>query len=593
MRRYLSIALPALLVGLPLAAQERTDSAWRSDLPTEVAREVTDFFNHPRTIHFTGRTRIPAERVVDGDVAVLGGPFTVAGQIRGRVVVINGDVELLRGASISGGLTVVGGSVSGLADARVGGEAVAYSERLRYRRDDNERIVLAERQRRRAPDVDETARETREQARDTRWGRSDFLITTGQSYNRVEGLPITFGPRIETAGSNPLRVRALAIYRTEAGWTLNTDRLGYHVNAEQFLGGRRSLRVGGTVHSVVDPIEDWHLSDLENGLSTFLFRRDYRDHYEREGWSAYTTWEPRRNRTWLTAEFRSEVHRSLPAGSPFALFNNSERWRAQPLVGEGHLQSVALRGRHDDRSQARDPATGWLVQGEVERGLDAGLSLPPAAAVLEGTPVPFAGRSYGTFTHGVVDVRRYNRISPDSRLNFRLLTGGAVGGGALPPQRQHALGGEGSLPGYTLFSLDCGARSSIVYRAEDLPTAERVAAGDAPAYFPAYGCDRFTLFQAEYRGQFNFRFDWRRDPRDDDDTDAQDWEDWIPRWDSSLNWVAFWDAGRGWGAGARPDEPLAMNLGLGVLIQRFGIYAAVPLTGRGGVNLFVRLGPRF
>ncbi len=592
MRRYLSIALLAALAGLPLAAQERADSAWRSDLPPEVAREVTDFFNNPGTIHFSGRTRIPAERIVDGDVAVLGGPVTVAGQIRGRIVVINGDVELLRGASISGGLTVVGGSVSGLADARVGGEAVAYGERLRYRRDNSERIVLTERQRR-APVREETGRETREQDRDTRWGRSDFLITTGQSYNRVEGLPITFGPRIETAGSNPLRVRALAIYRTEAGWTLNPDRLGYHVSAEQFLGGRRSLRVGGTLHSVIDPIEDWHLSDLENGLSTLLFHRDYRDHYEREGWSAFATWEPRLSRTSLTAEFRSEVHRSLPAGSPFTLFNNSERWRAQPLVGEGHLQSVALRGRHDDRSQARDPATGWLVQGEVERGLNAGLSLPPAVALLEGSPVPFAGRSYGAFTHGVVDVRRYNRISPDSRLNFRLLTGGALGGGALPPQRQHALGGEGSLPGYALFSLDCGARSGIVYRAEDLPTADRVAVGDARAYFPAYGCDRFTLFQAEYRGQFNFRFDWRRDPRDDDDTDARDWEDWILRWDSSLNWVAFWDAGRGWGAGSRPDEPLAMNLGLGVLIQRFGIYAAVPLTGRGGVNLFVRLGPRF
>nr|MBA2573089.1 hypothetical protein [Gemmatimonadota bacterium] len=153
MRRYLSIALLAILGGLPLAAQERADSAWRSDLPPEVAREVTDFFNDPRTIHFSGRTRIPAERVVDGDVAVLGGPVTIAGQIRGRVVVINGDVELLRGASISGGLTVVGGRVSGLADARVGGEAVAYSERLRYRRDQSERIVLTESQRRRAPEA--------------------------------------------------------------------------------------------------------------------------------------------------------------------------------------------------------------------------------------------------------------------------------------------------------------------------------------------------------------------------------------------------------------------------------------------------------
>ncbi len=36
--------------------------------------------------------------------------------------------------------------------------------------------------------------------------------------------------------------------------------------------------MGGGVYSVVAPIEDWHLSDTENGLSTFLFHRDFRDH---------------------------------------------------------------------------------------------------------------------------------------------------------------------------------------------------------------------------------------------------------------------------------------------------------------------------
>src|SRR5690606_3200892 len=118
-------------------------------------------------------------------------------------------------------------------------------------------------------------------------GHSDFLNATGRSDNRVAGLPTTFGPRIEAAGPNPLRVHALAIYRTEAGFTLDTERMGYYVRAEQLLGGREEARVGLTAHSLVDPIEEWHLSDLENGLSTFLFHRDFRDHYERTGVSAF------------------------------------------------------------------------------------------------------------------------------------------------------------------------------------------------------------------------------------------------------------------------------------------------------------------
>ena len=106
-------------------------------------------------------------------------------------------------------------------------------------------------------------------------------------------MPIAFGPRVQTAGSNPLRVDALAIYRTESGLTLDPDRMGYFVRAEQFLGGHRSWSVGGTAHSLVEPIEDWHLSDLESGLATFLFHRDFRDHYDRHGVSLFSTWAPR------------------------------------------------------------------------------------------------------------------------------------------------------------------------------------------------------------------------------------------------------------------------------------------------------------
>jgi hypothetical protein len=38
---------------------------------------------------------------------------------------------------------------------------------------------------------------------------------------------------------------------------------------------------------------------------------------------------------------------------------------------------------------------------------------------------------------------------------------------------------------------------------------------------------------------------------------------------------------------------MALDLGFGLLFNRVGVYAAAPLTGEGGVNLFVRLGPRF
>lgn len=579
---FLMLAAALSTGALPAPAQERTeDDAERVallDLPEDVAEEVVSFFNAPETIHFNGRSRVPADRTIAGDVAVLGGPFTVAGRIEGRVVVINGAVELLPGSEIVGDLLVVGGTVEGVEGARVTGEIRTYGESLRYRRR-GERIARAE------------PRRTRER-RDGD-GRSEFRVATGRSYNRVEGLPITFGPVVETEGRNPLRLRALAIYRTESGLSLDTDRLGYYVRADQFLGGRRAVRVGASAFSLVDPIEDWHVSDLENGLSTFLFHRDFRDHYEREGWSAFATVSPPRSPLSLTAEHRWERHGSLPAGSPWALFGNSEEWRAQPLAAEGSLSSVVLRGTLDTRSDREDPATGWFVSGEMERAYDADLARPTAVGVVPGAdgPVLFPAVSYSSFTTGQLDLRRYNRVSPSARLNLRLLVGGSLTGDAVPPQRQHALGGEGSLPAYELFRLDCGARSRRVLRGS---TTRALDPGEAApsTFYPSYGCDAFALAQAEYRGALDFRFRWNTAPWSDPEDDEED-DGWDVDWASSPDWIVFVDAGRGWDRHGSGSEGLVADLGFGFLFERLGVYLAVPLNQGGRVNLFARIGPRF
>jgi len=580
------IALSALLLAAaPAAAQEPgtsvppADSLGRMDLPPEVAEEVVDFFNDSRTLHFSGRTRIPEDRSITGDVAVLGGPLTVAGRVVGRVVVINGDVELLPGAVVDGDLTVIGGEIAGLDGARVSGQVLSYTERLRYAHR-GDLIVRADRERRRG------RRSGWE--RDIGLGRATFLVTTGQSYNRVEGLPIRFGPVLETPGANPFRVRALAVYRTENGPFLRTERWGHEVGAEQFFGGRRELRVGGGVYSVVSPIEDWHVSDTENGLSTFLFHRDFRDHYQRKGWTAYATLEPRGTPLSLTGGYRSERHQSLAVGDPWTIFDNGDAWRPQPLVGEGRLNSVYASARIDTRNDRKQPSNGWYVRGEVERALDddlvrpAALPAPPIVEPLSDAAVP--EEAFGAFTTGLLDIRRYNRIDAGSRLNLRLLVGGALDGSGLPPQRQHALGGEGSLPGYSLFQLDCGARMTRVVRPAggDDP--------DAPVFYTSYGCDRFALVQAEYRGSLSFRFNWSGSGWWDEDDSGR----YRESWNADLGWVLFADAGHAWSTRSGPlGNATGVDAGFGLLFDELGVYAAVPLREGGGLNLFVRLGSRF
>jgi hypothetical protein len=633
MRRHALAVLLALATGL--AAGRGAAQEVHEHLPPEAARRVVAFFNDPRTIHFGGDWRVSPQSSVDGNVAVLDGNLTVAGRIDGDVVVINGSATLADGGSIRGSLTVVGGEIRREGDARVGGEMVAYAEHLDYLRrggrlyaevggrieappsaDTAARVAAAE------PDTVHDAerpwsedtvpgRAARERDRGDDWdegwsvrrglnrssGRADFIIATGQSYNRVEGLPITFGPLLETGGHNPLRLRAFGIFRTEAGPELGPERWGYEARAEQFVGGRGELRVGGGVFRRIDPVEDWHLTKLENGLSTFFLHRDYRDHFEREGWTAFLTVTPHESPARVSLAFRSENERSEPAGSPFTLFNNSDPWRPQPLAAHGRLSSLVLDAAVDTRSSADDPSSGWYVSGQVEQGLSSSLRQPdwqPAAVteIAPGEPLVFPGAAYGTFTSGTIDVRRYNRIGPWSRLNLRVIAGGSLDGSPLPPQRQHALGGEGSLPGFPLFAQDCNARGTRVFRADEV--ARRAGTAIAPSpYFLDYGCDRFALFQAEYRGDLSLHLRWNGDENDDAADDGR-WPGSLRHGlDTDFGWVLFADAGHGWAIGDRlNDTDTAADVGAGVLLGRLGVYGAVPVSSHGGFNLFIRLSPR-
>lgn len=525
-----------------------------ADLPRGVAAQLQLIVDDPATLHYEGPASIPAGTVVSSSVVGFDGPLTIAGRVEGHVVVVNADLVLEPGADITGDVTVVAGSLRGGDAATLGGTVTVYGEGFSLYRA-GERVFGT---RRWGGDRDDDGR---------RWGRSEFLVRVEDSYNRVEGLPLQFGPDIWTGGRSPLHLQALATWRTAAGGPGRTEEFGYVARAEQFLG--RDFRLGATVRSAVEPIEDWTFSGVETSLAAALFHEDLLDHYEREGWSAYARLAPRGSPFDLTVEYRDEKHATVHVRDPWTLFDRDDIWRAQPLVAEGDIRLVAGAAELDFR-RGRDFSTrGWLVRAQVQHALDSGLELPDNDMV---TARAFAD----DFTTGTLDVRTYQRVGWDAVLGLRAAAGGSAHRRALPPQFQHALGGAGSLPGYANFALDCGARRLLVRRGDD--------AGEQ-AFFPGYGCDRFALAQIEYRGGFDVHIG-----------DRHRSEDWGWHVDSSVNWIVFFDAARGWAYDdvGTTHSGTHYDVGAGVILGGLGIYGAVPLseTDR-GLKLFVRLGPRF
>ena len=557
--------LVTVLLAMAAAAGDGADATGQVQplyqLPDSVAERVVAFYNASTTIRLSGESRLAAAGRMTGNVAVLGGPFTVHGTIEGDVIVINGDLQLERGAEITGRVLVVGGDVHD-DGARVSGGTQIHREPLRFRHDADGLVY--------APDTFESALSA---GREFGFGRTEFMLSTRRDYNRVEGLPITVGPRIRVGSTNPTLLEALAIYRSSAGLRIDPDQMGYALRVEQYVGGGRTARIGVTLASDITPIESAGITDRENALSTFVLHTDYRDAFEREGWTAFVRLARSGWPHDFTIEYRDERHTSVVAASPWSLFDNAEPWRSEPVVAEGTLRSVLGRMVYDTRNEVADPATGWHITVSAEQGIGGRLS-EPGIAYVNGSDTTFVPPSGARtrFTTALLDLRRYARLSPDARLAIRAFAAGSVNGGALPAQRQWALGGEGTLPGYALYDFDCGARKRTV-----------VVRG-AEAY-PYFGCDRIAMVQFEYQAGLPFL--------------EQVSLGGAFGLDYGVRWVAFFDAGRAWNepdaldGRERGASDFSADAGIGLRIGPVGAYIAVPLSSGGhGLNFFMRLGRR-
>ncbi len=525
------------------------------------------FLNDPSTLRLPGGARVPGGTVVEGNVAVLGGGIQLAGRIRGDLLVVNGDLRMEPGAHVEGIARIVGGRLlSGEASWAEDGVEI-YQASLRYRlRDDR-------------VEVEDYPGVALPRILSGTWGPARVRLTlrAAGTYNRVEGLPVSLGPVVEAGSRNPFHLEAFGIWRSVDGLDLERRNLGYVVRGEQALGGSGELFLSLSAHSVVRPVETRGLSDAESSLATFLLRRDFLDHLEATGWSASLALRPVDRPLEIRMEYREEDHEAPRLRDPWTLRDRERAWRPLALMGEGPLRTLSVHSTLDTRDDIRDPSSGWWIQGRLRRAVGGDLRTPALDGVGGATGLA-SSEVLPLALDGTLDLRRYNRLGPDSRLNLRLLATGSLDGNPLPPQHQVALGGEGSLPGHPAFAVDCGARSGSYLR-------------DGEEIFPFYGCDRALLGQVEYHGFLPFS--WSPGSGDGD------WE-----WDALLElrpaWTLFLNAGRGWAVqeerrlAPAEDDPLRTDVGLGLHVGPVGLYWAYPLNQRDrGLNFFVRLQHRF
>jgi hypothetical protein len=546
-------------------------------LPKLVSEEIIRFYNAPGTTRLVGRTRLPRGNEWRGNVAVRSGPVLVAGRVQGSLVVINGDLLFDTGAEVTGDVIVVGGTANDTAKARIGGEVRQYREPLLYRlRREGDELAYAPNLRRRLFNP----------GAHVSWGaadsRSSLTIATGGTFNRIEGLPIVFGPLFDWKLQQNLRMRVdvLGVFRSAGDLSDKRSDLGYMLRGELRSGDVRPVGFGVRAFDVVTPVEDWGLHNAEIGWAAFLFGRDYRDYFLNKGWAVRAFAQPERPIA-LSLELRREWQTGVADQDPWKVIRHTEKWRPNPPIDEGHFTTIAAGAALDTRNDPEEPTSGWLVRTTLEDSRSS--DVVPRAGVPASVRDSIPAGSYH-FDRIFFDIRHYARISPSGRVNVRLVGGGWVGGDPLPLQRRLSLGGPDPMPGHPFRSSACN--TAFV---DPTFTDTRVAA-----------CDRVIAFQTEYRG--HVKLNWSYNPWKEQRPDREERPS-SPFWLEGLDVVVFADAGQAWLVGNGPNRLPAgriprfddwlVDAGLGVDWGGFGVYIAKAVTTGERLRLTVRLDHRF
>jgi hypothetical protein len=237
-------------------------------------------------------------------------------------------------------------------------------------------------------------------------------------YNRVDLFRI--GAAGETQDPSTMAPRIGGRFEYATG----RRRALYGVQLEQPLLPPGRLAFGVSMSRRTDHSELQQVDDVENSLALLIARQDYRDYFEREGFSAYLAWRVP-DFSVISVHARNDTYRSLQLqGGTRSIFERHHALRENPEVDEGDIHAVLLRLERQTRRTARTRA-GFYHWIEFER----------------------AGHGLGgdfAYTRALADLRSVLRLSPTATLALRAV-GGTTATGVLPAQKEFTTGGVDGL----------------------------------------------------------------------------------------------------------------------------------------------------
>lgn len=300
-------------------------------------------------------------------------------------------------------------------------------------------------------------------------GQLDFEMDFG--YQRVDGLSIGLEQDLDHHDWRVPRIRLNEIYSSKQ------DKWFYEVGIEQRLLHFVPLYVGASVYKITDsnPQDKEIIGDRENTLAAFFLKEDYRDYFTRNGSTLHAKLDLPAHSS-IKVEYLDDSYTSLERRADWSLFRGSTRFRPNPEIAEGDMNSFIASYTLDTVRDARCSPSGALVRLAVEK----------------------AGGDLGgdfDFTTVTFDARNYVKLSPFQFLRYRLKLGSRtqgefprrsdpIDGRTVVFQKEFYVGGIGTLRGHDYKALTgdqmiLGSVEYGVYTGRDLGLFVFVDSGKA------------------------------------------------------------------------------------------------------------------
>jgi hypothetical protein len=362
-------------------------------------------------ITFNGNTEIVENDTVQGDLVVKNGTLVVRGTVNGDILVVNGDIELKHTSRVLGNVRAMNGGISKDEGAFVEG----YTEQSSN--------TSTKKNRRRTTYRAKYSYSFKPYFWNTENVFDDNFLFR---YNRVEGLFLGIGSekKFYWDGSKSLSGYGSFGY----GFASHRWRLQLGLDRQFATSDETLYELGGEAHSLTDTKDEWIMPLSENNLAALLFREDFRDYYQREGFSVHTSRYTRSGdvSTMIDVRFLNDRYASLNTGAQWAVFGGST-FRSNPAVSAGTMKSVLVSAGISTVEKYRYHTEGWnlYVRGE------------------------YGGNELGgdfDFTQAMFDIRRFQPIGDDDQINLRIRAGGLSG--ATIAQKDFQIGGANTLPAY-------------------------------------------------------------------------------------------------------------------------------------------------